>query len=81
MKRYLRYLRNLYNSAPTIVVVILVIVVIIALFCFVPMLFLWSVNSLAASGGSTFYIAHSLWNYWVSLILLLCLGVRVRVNA
>ncbi len=39
-----------------------------------PMLFLWSVNSLAELGGAQFYIEHSAWSYFVSLVFLVVIG-------
>ena len=33
-----------------------------------PVLFLWFINSMAEAGGSTFYIEHTLWNYWVAFV-------------
>ena len=39
-----------------------------------PVLLIWSVNSLAEAGGAAFYIDHNLWNYWVALVFLLCVG-------
>jgi len=45
-----------------------VIVLIIAVILIVPVLFLWSVNSLAEAGGSQFYINHTLWNYFLALV-------------
>jgi hypothetical protein len=48
-----------------------VIVLIIAIICLAPMLFLWSVNSLAELGGVNFYIEHTAWSYFVSLIFII----------
>ena len=47
-----------------------IIVVAIAL-CIAPMLFLWSVNSLAEAGNIDFYIEHTLFNYFVSLVFII----------
>ena len=48
------------------------VVVMISALCLIgPVLVLWVVNSLAAAGGSGFYIEHNLGNYWVALIFLL----------
>ena len=49
----------------------LVVITIVAL-TLSPMLFLWVVNSLAEAGGSNFYIAHTLWSYWLAFIFMLC---------
>lgn len=35
-----------------------------------PMLFLWTINSLAEAGGAVFYIEHTLRNYWVATVAL-----------
>lgn len=59
-------LNNLMKS----VGVVGVIVLIVLLICIAPMLFLWSINSLAELGGAKFYIEHSLWSYWVSFVFL-----------
>ncbi len=45
-----------------------VIALVILLFCFVPMLALWALNTLAELGGSDFYIDHSLFSYFVIFI-------------
>jgi fatty-acid desaturase len=47
-----------------------VIVFAALLFLVAPSLFLWAINSLAEAGGSSFYIEHNLWNYFVSTVLL-----------
>jgi len=57
---------NLLTSLGVIGIALLFVVVI-----FIgPMLFLWSINSLAELGGSSFYIEHSVWSYFVSLVFL-----------
>ena len=43
---------------------------ILSCLCALPMLFLWSINTLCELGGSTLYIDHSIWSYIVSLVLL-----------
>ena len=48
-----------------------IVVLILGVLALVPMVFLWAVNTLAASGGSDFYIPHGLWTYFVSLVLLM----------
>lgn len=48
----------------------LIIGLVLLLLCVGPMLFLWSVNSLAELGGSGFYIGHSIWSYFVTLVFL-----------
>jgi len=50
--------------------IIALILVVVLLICLSPMIFLWSVNSLAELGGADFYIEHSLWSYWVSLVFM-----------
>lgn len=40
------------------------------LFALPPMIFLWSINSLAEAGGAAFYIPHELWTYFVSYVLI-----------
>ena len=48
------------------------VVLLIMMLVFIgPALFIWVVNSLAASGGSSFRIEHSLWNYFLALIALI----------
>lgn len=46
---------------------------VVAILCILPALFLWSINSLAELGGLAFYVDHTIWNYWVSLIFLACI--------
>lgn len=46
------------------------VLLIIAAVCLGPMLFLWAINTLAELGGATFYINHSVWSYFVSIILI-----------
>ena len=53
-----------------------ILLLIIATAVIGPALFLWSVNSLAEIGGSSFYIAHSLWSYFVALIFLVIMKAR-----
>lgn len=45
------------------------VLVIIAIICFLPMVFLWSINSLAELGGSSFYIEHSPFSYLVAFVV------------
>lgn len=47
-----------------------VIAFIVLLLCLIPILFLWSLNSLFELAGTDLYIAHSIWSYWVALIFL-----------
>jgi hypothetical protein len=47
-----------------VVIAVLVIVSLIA----IPAIALWTLNSLAEAGGSSFYIAHNVWNYWVAFV-------------
>jgi fatty-acid desaturase len=49
----------------------LIVVLIIALICIVPMIAIWAINSFADAGGSSFYIEHGLWNYFLCLIMLI----------
>ena len=42
----------------------------IAILLIGPFLLVWVINSLAESGGSGFYVEHSLWNYFVSFVFL-----------
>ena len=35
-----------------------------------PVLLIWSVNTLSESGGSSFYINHTMFNYFVAFVLL-----------
>ena len=43
---------------------------VILLFLIRPILFIWAINGLSEAGGSSFYVDHSLWNYFVAFILL-----------
>lgn len=45
-----------------------ILILIAGLLLLFPVLFLWVINSLAEAGGSSFYIDHNLWNYWVAFI-------------
>ena len=57
------FFENLFGIAGIILLITL-------LFLAAPSLFLWAINSLAEAGGSSFYIEHNLWNYFVSTVLL-----------
>jgi succinate dehydrogenase/fumarate reductase cytochrome b subunit len=57
---------SLFKSLGVVGIILLVVFVL----CIGPMVFLWSVNSLAELGGAKFYIEHSLWTYFVSLVFL-----------
>jgi len=48
-----------------------IVLLITLLFLAVPSPFLWTINSLAEAEGSSFYIEHSLWNYFVAAVLLI----------
>lgn len=56
----------------------IVLVIVFALFMLLlaPMLFLWSVNTLAEVAGTKFYIPHTFWSYLASFVLLLVAGTR-----
>ena len=58
------YIGNLIGGSGMVVLFCLLI-------CLAPMLLLWSVNTLAALGGSDFYIDHSLVSYWATFIFLI----------
>ena len=47
-----------------------IILLILVAACFGAMVFLWCVNSLAELGGSGFYIPHSVFSYFLALLLL-----------
>ena len=49
----------------------LIHVLIIAVICSFPVLFVWSINSLAEAGGADFEIKHSMWNYFVAIVFLI----------
>ena len=49
-----------------IALAILVIVILIVL----PVIAVWCLNSIMEAGGSTFYIEHTFWNYWLFLVAL-----------
>lgn len=57
--------------------VILVIAMILGAVILGPLLFIWSVNSLAELGGSDFYIGHSVWSYFVSVVFLTIIKFNV----
>ena len=44
------------------------LIVLILILLISPALILWTINSLAEAGGSTFYIPHTPWNYWVAFV-------------
>ena len=46
----------------------LVVALVLGVICFVPMVALWCLNSLAELGGSNFYVEHNLYNYFVALV-------------
>ena len=46
------------------------VVLLFALLLMGPVLLIWSINWLAESGGASFYIDHTLWNYWVALVFI-----------
>lgn len=48
----------------------LIIFIVVVLFCIAPMTALWTINSLAESGGASFYIPHTPWNYLLAFIFL-----------
>ena len=50
--------------------VIALVVLCVALVCLGPVIFLWSVNSLADAGGASFYIPHTLWNYFLAIVFM-----------
>jgi len=50
------------------------IAILALLLCFIgPMLMLWSINWMAELGGSSFYIEHTIWSYWVAFVFLILL--------
>lgn len=51
--------------------IIILVVIAVLLCCLAPMLMIWSVNTLAESGGSSFYIEHNFWSYLASFVLVL----------
>lgn len=48
-----------------------IVLIVLAIFSVAPFLLIWAINTLAASGGSDFHIAHGLWNYFVAIVLLI----------
>jgi len=50
-----------------------ILLIIVAVFS--PIVGVWCLNSLAEIGGSSFYIEHNLWNYYVSFVALVLLGL------
>ena len=61
---------NMGGTAENVVLTVLGVAAFVVLILAVPAVFLWSINSLAAAGGSSFYIEHTLGNYFVSLVFL-----------
>jgi len=45
-----------------------VIVLAIAILCFIPMVALWTLNTLVELGGGNFYIEHTLFSYFVAFV-------------
>ena len=48
--------------------IILGIIAVIAILCIVPAVALWALNTMAELGGSSFYIDHTIWSYFVTII-------------
>ena len=48
--------------------IVLIGFLILAVICIVPALMVWTINSIAESGGSSFYLEHSLWNYFLTIL-------------
>ena len=55
-----------------------IIAILVFVFLIGPVLMVWAVNSLAQAGGAQFYIEHTLWNYWVSFILIAIFRARIK---
>ena len=45
--------------------IILLAILVIAVVCIAPAIAVWTINSIAESGGSKFYLEHNLWNYFL----------------
>lgn len=45
-----------------------IVFLVVATICLVPMVTLWCLNSLSEAGGSSFYIDHSLYNYFLAFV-------------
>jgi hypothetical protein len=54
-----------------VAVVVAIILLVLVAACAAPALFLWAVNSMAAAGGSDFYIPHGFATYAYSWVLLM----------
>jgi hypothetical protein len=61
--------------------IIALAVFIVALVAIAPMLFLWSVNSLAAAGGADFHIPHGVWTYVYSWVFLALVASSARASS
>lgn len=59
--------------------VVLVVLLIALLFTLAPMVFLWSINTLAEAAGTAFYIPHGFWTYVASLGIFSVIG-GARIN-
>lgn len=64
------------TKAKGFVTVLFVGFVVVAACCIAPMLFLWCVNTLAEESGTQFYIPHTLWTYFVSLIFIMLFNAK-----
>ena len=51
-----------------------ILTLVVLLLIIVPVIFLWCINSLAEAGGSSFYINHNVWNYFVSFVFIALLN-------
>ena len=65
---------NIFNAFGLVGGILLILVVL----CIGPMIFLWALNTLSELGGSTFYINHSIWSYFVSIVFLAVLSERIN---
>ena len=54
--------------------VIGIIALIILIVTLLPMLFIYVINSLAVAGGILFVLEHTVWNYFLVLLLIIIRG-------
>lgn len=60
--------------------VILGVILIVVVICIGPALMLWAINTLAAAGGSAFYIPHGFWTYLAALVILAMVGSSSKAS-
>ena len=66
-------IRSVFGAATVVVVILFLLIV-------APAVFIFSVNSLAESGGADFRIEHGLWNYFVTFLFLMTVNSSGSVS-